>query len=102
MLQNGRVLDFNSQGLIGGFRNERDGVAYFGCKKRPKRIIKTVRRTEILNDFVIPNLDKKVDKRNRGRHFKIWFDPQYEQYKIKDLGIGFGCFLKIVEPFTIR
>ena len=49
----GRLLEINCQGLLGSFRGERDGFVYFGSKKRPKRIVKSVRRTEILNDFIV-------------------------------------------------
>ena len=34
-------------------------------------------------------------KNKRGRQFVILFDPFDKNYKIRDLGVGFGAFGKI-------
>ena len=46
----------------------------------------------MINDLVIPTLDEEMAKKHVGRHFVIEYDINSQEYKIKDLGIGFGVF----------
>ena len=48
-----------------------------------------------MNDFIIPSKDKETERRHRGRHMQIEFNVEECAYKIKDLGIGFGAFVKL-------
>ncbi|KAL4503883.1 hypothetical protein ABPG72_022513 [Tetrahymena utriculariae] len=57
---------------------------------------------EVMNDFVIPSPDPEISKRHRGRHFQLQYDRTSNSYKIKDLGIGFGCFYKLDGPLLLK
>ncbi|CAD8211847.1 unnamed protein product [Paramecium octaurelia] len=71
--------------------NHQSNVIYFGCK------YKNNRGGYKINDFKIPSIDNKLNKKNRGQHFYIKYDYQNQNFRIKDLGIGFGCFFKASE-----
>ncbi len=90
----GETLTITAQGLRGGRRNARDGYTYFGCKKRG-RTYSREEKGEILNDYVIKARDKDLADRHRGRHFEISYCPKNSTYRIRDLGAGFGAFVKI-------
>mmetsp|Transcript_27821 Transcript_27821/g.26881 ORF Transcript_27821/g.26881 Transcript_27821/m.26881 type:complete len:134 (+) Transcript_27821:553-954(+) len=57
---------------------------------------------EIVNDFVIPTKNEEEKEKHRGRQFQIYFDCDSYKYKIKDLGIGYGAFVKLIEPLILR
>ena len=58
---------------------------------------------EIINDFIIPSKDKETEKRHRGRHMQIEFRlEQGGKYMIKDLGIGFGAFVRLDRPLELK
>ncbi len=107
------MININAQGVEGSFRNAKDGITYFGCKKRAKRISKHVRvsllwicfnskQTEILNDYIIPAVSKEIAKKHRGKHYKIEYHVASNCYKIKDLGVGFGTFYKLDFPLVSK
>lgn len=48
----------------------------------------------VVNDFVIPNKNPQTAEQHRGRHFQIQFDLQSYNYFIKDLGVGYGVFVR--------
>ena len=54
-----------------------------------------------VNDFAIPCLSFTDELENLGQHFKIFFDTQDESYYIRDLGIGFGCYVNVNEEISI-
>lgn len=58
--------------------------------------------TEILNDFIIRNKDPETNDRHRGRHFQIEYMIDSNSYKIRDLGIGFGAFVRIDKPLVLK
>jgi hypothetical protein len=82
-------------------RGLRDGVTYFGCKKRLKSPFGTG-QGEIINDFVIPTKERDLADKHRGRHFQIMFNPDRLSYHLKDLGVGFGVFVKTSEPLKLK
>ena len=43
--------------------------------------------------MIIPT--KELSEKHRGRHFQIWYDLNSQTYKVKDLGIGCGVFLRL-------
>jgi hypothetical protein len=57
---------------------------------------------EIINDFVIPTKNEEEKEKHRGRQFQICFDPESMSYKIKDLGVGYGAFVKLTRPLILR
>lgn len=99
-LQKGRVFTINAQGLADSERNAKDGVTYFGCKKKAKAVNKDLKQKDILNDIIIPAISDEIAKKHRGRHFKIEYNLTQSCYKIKDLGIGFGTFYRLDFPLV--
>ncbi len=60
---------------------------------------------EIINDFIIPSKDKETEKRHRGRHMQIEYSLEQRgggKYLIKDLGIGFGAFVRLDRPLELK
>jgi hypothetical protein len=99
-LMPGSELVFTSQGYESGYRKKKDGVTYFGCKKRSCKSAIRLRHGEIVNDIIIKLRDKIIKEMYRGPHFRIRY--KMNAYWIKDLGIGFGTFLKVQQPLLIR
>lgn len=60
MLPKGQIISINAQGVENSFRNKKDGITYFGCKKRLKRISKQVR---VLSHAVKGNFETKCINR---------------------------------------
>ena len=48
-----------------------------------------------MNDYLIPSKSKEHEKIHRGRHAKIEYQIEKKGYYIKDLGVGFGAYLKV-------
>jgi len=101
-LPKGTIININAQGVENSFRAAKDGITNFGCKKRPKRISKHIRQTEILNDYILPAVNKEIGKKHRGKHFQIEYSITTNSYKIKDLGVGFGTFYKLDFPLVLK
>lgn len=55
-----------------------------------------------MNDFVIKYKDKEASNRHRGRHFQISFVPESFTYRIRDLGVGFGAFVRVDQPLILK
>ncbi len=83
-------------------RGDPDGFTYFGCKKKVTKKDGATQTKVVINDFVIPSKNAATAEQHRGRHFQIWFDPDNMAYFIKDLGIGYGVFVKIFEPVVLK
>lgn len=98
-LARGLTFVISPEGYSKTHRNPRDGVAYFGCKKRSKLPDGT--KGPVVNDVVLPLEDPQSADTNRGRHFMISFDVKTEAYCLQDLGLGFGCYLKLMQPLTL-
>lgn len=79
-------------------RNAKDGFTYLGCKKHGNN----EHGSNIINDFIIPSKDKDTEKRHRGRHLQIEYNIDVNSYFIKDLGIGFGAFVKLEMPLELK
>ncbi len=56
---------------------------------------------EVVNDYIIRSKDPDLNEKHRGRHFQIEYSVDTNNYKIRDLGIGFGVFAKIDQPFVL-
>lgn len=89
------------KGAENSLRNKKDGITYFGCKKN-SNTENDDEESEALNDVVIPSKDGEVNERHLGRHFQIEYSPEVNRYRIRDLGIGFGAFVKIDHPLILR
>jgi hypothetical protein len=79
-------------------RNGNDGHIFFGSKKR-SAVEGFQRKGLVINDIVIPVLNQGSNEKARGNHFVIWYDSGY--FKIKDLAVGFGLYLKIREKCAL-
>ena len=91
-------ITINAMGIEGSRRDGRDGVVYFGNKRKaaPGPL------SETINDVKIPASDKELGEKHRGRHFQIAYDPYSDKYYIKDLSVGFGAFVRLEEPLVLR
>ncbi len=98
----GSEINVTAQGLENGCRGERDGVTYFGCKKRSWKSGIRTRQGEIINDVVIKLREKDIGQLYRGRHFKISYSLDRNAYRIKDMGVGFGTYAKIDKPMPVK
>lgn len=98
-LEPSSVFVISPHGLIGSLRIPQDGAVYFGCKKRMK--YEEGGKGPVVNDVVIPIEDPEVSEMSRGRHFQIYFDYRSEAYYLQDLGLGFGCYLKLTQPLPL-
>ena len=83
---------------LGYFNSKRkkDGITYFGYQKD---------ESEKENDIDIkinPIDNEYIDDKYFGRHFQIKFNPNDKQYYLKDLGHGFGTFIKIIDWVEIK
>ena len=89
----GKTLRITPEGLVDSKRNEKDMITYFGYEDNTNGI-----------DYVItPKEDAKdLDERFYGKHFQIRFNPSDSHYYLKDLGHGFGTFIKITSSIVIR
>ena len=104
-LSPGTIIQINPQGADQSLRNAKDGITYFGCKKRgyqnPKSKIKN-KKAPILNDIIIKGKNNVIAQNHRGRHFQIQYFVDKKIYKIKDLGIGYGAYAKITNPLILK
>ncbi|CDW73785.1 UNKNOWN [Stylonychia lemnae] len=96
----GHILKINAQGLESSERSQKDGFVYFGSKKRSGK--RDQYKSEIINDFIIPSKDKETERRHRGRHLQIEYNMDKNIYQIKDLGIGFGAFVRVDFPLELK
>lgn len=46
--------------------------------------------------------ESEYDERFFGKHFQIRFEPNDMKYYLRDLGHGFGTFIKIIEEVKIK
>jgi len=102
MLPKGTVIKINAQGVEGSLRDHKDGITYFGCKKKSKPLDPNLETPEVVNDYIIRNKDTETNDRHRGRHFQIEYNIESNTYKIRDLGVGFGAFVKIEHPLLLK
>ena len=98
VLQAGMEMTINALGIEGSDRDGRDGVVYFGNKRKGRK----GDLTEIVNDVKIPASDKELGEKHRGRHFQIVYDPFSDKYYIKDLSVGFGAFTRLNSPLILK
>eukprot|EP00826_Nyctotherus_ovalis_P007522 TRINITY_DN11898_c0_g2_i4.p1 TRINITY_DN11898_c0_g2~~TRINITY_DN11898_c0_g2_i4.p1 ORF type:complete len:241 (+),score=58.08 TRINITY_DN11898_c0_g2_i4:79-723(+) len=92
----GREITVNALGAENSLRGAADGVTYFGCKKRSEP------NGEVINDIVIKSKDKEVGLKYVGRHFQIQYSIEESAYKIKDLGVGFGTYVRLENPLALK
>ena len=109
-------IEINPLGMINGSkRNANDGFTYFGLidnsdddeeedNNEDKKSNKEKDKNKEV-DFEMNTNDINTTNENSdliGRHFRIRFDIKTMKYYIKDLGLGYGTFKKIVEKAKIK
>ena len=78
-------------------KRKKDGITYFGYEKEGEE----TEENEI--DIKInPRDNETIDDKYLGKHFQIKFNPNDMQYYLKDLGHGFGTFIKIIDWTEIK
>ena len=71
---------------------KKDGIAYFGYEKNKDDI-----------DIIInPIEEENIDDKFLGKHFQIKFNPEDLNYYLKDLGHGYGTFIRINDWVEIK
>ena len=100
-------IEINPLGMVqGSKRNANDGFTYFGLlddEQEDNNENNENKNKEI--DFEINSNDVNTNNENNniiGRHFRIRFDINSMKYYIKDLGLGYGTFKKIVKKAKIK
>ena len=74
-------------------KRKKDGITFFGYDKKEENDI----------DIYIEPLDgDNVDEKFFGKHFQIKFEPGDLNYYLKDLGHGFGTFIRINDWVEIK
>ena len=71
---------------------KKDGITYFGYEKNKDDI-----------DIIInPIEEENIDDKFLGKHFQIKFNPEDLNYYLKDLGHGYGTFIRINDWVEIK
>ena len=91
------TIEIDPFGYVNSKRQKKDGITYFGYDVGQER-------EDLCVDYVLNNRDNNNyygDGFNE-RHFMIKYNPDDLLYYIKDLGRGFGTFIKIQEWTELR
>ena len=92
----GLQLHIDQYGLKNSIRNEKDGITYFGFQTEEEL------NTNPYIDYLLGPKDQEYDEQFIGKHFQIRFDWEIKKYFIKDLGNGFGTFIKLINELKIK
>ena len=80
-------IEIDPYGYVDSKRGKKDGITYFGYQNGDWGV-----------DYQFKNTDNYIyEDAFIGKHFMIKFNPNDLNYYIKDLGKGFGTFIKIQE-----
>ena len=84
-------IEIDPFGYVNSKREKKDGITYFGYNVEKDG-------GNIPIDYALKNNDNYFYEDSfNGRHFMIKFNPDDLNYYVKDLGRGFGTFIKIQE-----
>ena len=96
-LPKGLKLHIHKDKLKNSLRNGNDGKIYFGFENDSNSDI----NTESKLDYILMPKDNEYDEKFIGIHFMIRYDENKCKYYIKDLGSGYGTFIKLINPLKI-
>jgi len=96
-LPKGLKIHITKDHLENSLRNMNDGKIYFGFQKD---LNESEERPYI--DYLLLPKDIEYDEKFIGVHFQIKYDENNFKYYIKDLGSGYGTFVKLIEPMKIK
>ena len=86
------TIEIDPYGYTNSKREKKDGITYFGYQTGEWGV-----------DYELKNPDNFYnDDAFNGKHFMIKFNPDDLKYYIKDLGRGFGTFVKIQEWIELK
>ena len=92
----GLQLHIDQYGLKNSIRNKGDGFTYFGFQTEEEL------NSNPYIDYLLGPKDQEYDKQFIGKHFQIRYDWDTKKYYIKDLGNGFGTFVKLINEEKIK
>ena len=92
----GLQLHIDEFGLKNSLRNQADGFTYFGFETE-----ETLNANPYI-DYLLGPKEQDYDEQFIGKHFQIRFDNNTKKYYIKDLGNGFGTFIKLINEEKIK
>ena len=99
-LPKGFKLHIKKDKLENSLRNGNDGKIYFGYEKEiVNQNHNTINEPKI--DYLLLPKDNEYNDKFIGIHFMIRYDKEKYKYYIKDLGSGYGTFIKIINPLNI-
>lgn len=122
-LKKGTTLTINCLGLVNGLNNRKDGYVYFGFYPNNMSIPSDPNSNKIIdfnldpeyklnhhNKMQITNKESidateygdAANNSNIGRHFVIEFSIPNYKYIIKDLGLGYGTFVRLDRLITLK
>jgi pSer/pThr/pTyr-binding forkhead associated (FHA) protein len=96
-LPKGLKLHIYKDKLKNSLRKGNDGKIYFGFENDSESDI----NTELKLDYILMPKDNEYDEKFIGIHFMIRYDENKCKYYIKDLGSGYGTFIKLINPMKI-
>ena len=94
-LKKGLKLRINKGNLKKSLRNVKDGITYFGYEKNNNDEKYSI-------DYLLEPRNKNNDDKYIGKYFQIRYDNNLYKYYIKDLGYGYGTFIKLVNEKKIN
>lgn len=90
-------MHINKGVLENSLRKENDGKIYFGFQEG----LDTFKEEPFIDYCFLP-IDKEYDEQYIGIHFQIRYDENNYQYFLKDLGSGYGTFIKLIGSLKIK
>ena len=78
-------------------KRKKDGITYFGYRKEDD-----ISEDNEIDISINPIDNEVVDEKYNGKHFQIRYNLDNLQYYLKDLGQGFGTFIKIIDWIEIK
>ena len=99
-LPKGLKLHINRDKLENSLRNTEDGKIFFGYDKDLANN-KNYLSDSVKLDYLLMPKDNEYNEKFIGIHFVIKYDENNYKYYIKDLGSGYGTFIKLVSPLRI-
>ena len=96
-LPKGLKLHINEDHLDNSLRNKHDGKIYFGFQKD----INSSNKKPYIDYLILPK-DEDYDDKFIGIHFQLSYDKNNFKYYIKDLGYGYGTFIKLRGAIKIK
>ena len=99
-LPKGLKLHIKRDKLENSLRNGNDGKIYFGYEKDI-----SYKSNNLLDgpkiDYLLMPKENEYNEKFIGIHFMIRYDENKSKYYIKDLGSGYGTFIKLINPLRI-